>query len=211
MDHQIKIRGHRVELGEIETLLNDHPNVRECVVVARESANGDKQLVAYVIPREGQNPTRRQLRQFMQERIPDHMMPAQFVFMTAFPHTPNKKIDRNALPAPDADAVESESDFEPPATVVEETLAALWGGLLGVQRVGRHDNFFESGGHSMLAMQLVSNVRDRFGVDDAAARKPLRAPADGHAGLAEAIDALSWSATLQPPAERAVDREEVEV
>jgi natural product biosynthesis luciferase-like monooxygenase protein len=208
MDHQVKIRGHRVELGEIEAVLNGHPAVRESVVVAREAANGDKRLVAYVILREGQNPARRQLRQYTQDRMPDHMVPAQVVFMTAFPQTPNKKIDRNALPAPDADVAESESDFEPPTTVVEETLAGLWCGLLGVHRVGRRDNFFESGGNSLLAMQLVSQIRDRFGAD-VPLRNLFECPTV--AGLSETIDALSWSTASRAPAPVAGDREEVEV
>jgi len=208
MDHQVKIRGHRIELGEIEAVLNQHPAVRESVVVAREAANGDRQLVAYLITREGQNPTRRQLRQYTADRMPDHMVPAQIVFMTAFPQTPNKKIDRKALPAPDSDVAESENDFEPPATAVEETLAGLWCRLLCVKRVGRRDNFFESGGNSLLAMQLVGQIRDRIGVG-----VPLRNLFESPtvAGLAETIDALSWSATSRASAPIAGDREEVEV
>ena len=206
MDHQAKIRGHRVELGEIETLLNEHPAVRESVVIVKETTNGDKRLVAYAVPREGQKPTPHQLRQYTQERVPDYMVPAQFVFMTAFPQTPNRKIDRKALPAPDAQGVERESDFEAPATGVEEALAGLWSELLGVQRIGRRANFFESGGHSLLAMQLVSRVRDRFGVD-----LPLKNLFERPtvAALAEAIDALSWSASAKTPVQAAKDREEV--
>jgi natural product biosynthesis luciferase-like monooxygenase protein len=208
IDHQVKIRGHRVELGEIEMVLNEHPAVRESVIVAREAVNGDKRLVAYVIPREGQNPTRRQLRAYTQERMPDHMVPAEIVFLAAFPQTPNKKIDRNALPAPNGDAAENENDFEPPATAVEETLASLWCRLLGIHRVGRRDNFFESGGHSMLAMQLVSRIRDGFGVD-----VPLRNLFESPtvAGLAETIEALSWSTTPRVSVPAAGAREEVEV
>jgi acyl carrier protein len=134
------------------------------------------------------------------------MVPAQFMFMTAFPQTPNRKIDCKALPSPDADVQERESDFEPPATGVEAALAVLWSGQLGVQRIGRRDNFFESGGHSLLAMQLVSRVRDRFGVD-----LPLKNLFEHPtvAGLAEAIDALSWSATAKAPVQVTKDREEV--
>jgi natural product biosynthesis luciferase-like monooxygenase protein len=207
-DQQVKIRGHRVELGEIEALLSEHPGVRESVVVARAAANGDKRLVAYVIPREGQNPTARQLRQHSQERLPDHMVPAQIVLMTQFPQTPNKKIDRNALPAVEPDLTKNESDFEPPATEVEKSLAELWKELLEVQNIGRQDNFFESGGHSLLAMQLVVRVRTRFGVD-----LPLKNLFEHPtiAALAEAIDALSWSATAKKPVQPAGQREEVEV
>jgi natural product biosynthesis luciferase-like monooxygenase protein len=210
-DQQVKIRGHRVELGEIEAFFNEHPAVRESAVVARETASGDKRLAVYVIPRDGQNPTPRQLRQYAQEKLPEHMVPAQFVFLTAFPQTPNKKIDRQALPAPDADVVENENDFEPPATEIEEALAALWSELLEVERVGRRDNFFESGGHSLLAMQLVGRMRTRFGVD-----LPLKNLFEHPtvAGLAETIEALSWVAVpprlgVRIPAR--ADREEVAV
>jgi natural product biosynthesis luciferase-like monooxygenase protein len=208
MDHQVKIRGHRVELGEIEAVLNGHPAVRESVVAVKEAANGEKRLVAYVIPRKGQSPTQRQLRYYTQQRVPEHMVPPNVVFMAAFPQTPNKKIDRNALPAPSTDGAESENDFEPPATVVEERLAELWGELLGVQRVGRRDNFFERGGHSLLAMQLVSQVRDRFGVD-----LPLKNLFERPTinGLAQAIDSLSWSAVARTPVQTTDAREEVEV
>jgi acyl carrier protein len=128
--------------------------------------------------------------------------------MTAFPQTPNKKIDRKALPAPDANAAENRNDFEPPATVVEETLAGLWSRLLGVKRVGRRDNFFESGGNSLLAMQLVGQIRDRIGVG-----VPLRNLFESPtvAGLAETIEALSWSTAPRVSAPAAGEREEVEV
>src|SRR5437899_12590755 len=111
MDHQVKIRGHRVELGEIEALLNSHPSVRESVVIARETANGDKKLVAYVVLHEGQDASGQLLRHFAKERMPEYMVPAQVVFMSAFPQTPNKKIDRKALPTPEADASENENQF----------------------------------------------------------------------------------------------------
>ena len=206
MDHQVKIRGHRVELGEIEALLDEHPAVRESVVIAKELANEDKRLVAYVVPHDGQAPTRQQLRRYAQERMPDYMVPAQVVFMTEFPQTPNRKIDRKALPAPEADAHEAESAFEPPATETEAAVAELWSELLGVERAGRRDNFFEAGGHSLLAMQFVVRIRGRFGVD-----LPLKNLFERPtvAGLAEAIDALSWSATAKAPLPLGVEREEV--
>jgi acyl carrier protein len=206
MDHQVKIRGHRVELGEIEALLNEHPAVRESVVIAKESATGDKRLVAYVVPRDGHVPTRKELRRYALERMPEHMVPAEVVTMTAFPQTPNQKIDRKALPAPDAMGPESERGLEPPATVTEEAVAGLWSELLSIPRIGRNDNFFESGGHSLLAMQLVSRVRVHFGVD-----LPLKNLFEHPtvAGLAEAIDALSWSATAKAPVQALENREEV--
>src|ERR1051326_8675047 len=134
------------------------------------------------------------------------MVPAELVFMTAFPHTPNQKIDRNALPAPNGNSGAEEEEFEPPATPVEEAVAALWGELLGVQRISRRDDFFESGGHSLLAMQFVSRVRDRFGVE-----LPLKSLFERPtvAGLAEAIDALVWADTAKSPAQVLENREEV--
>jgi len=206
LDHQVKIRGHRVELGEIEALLNEHPGVRESVVIAKEIANGDKRLVAYIVPREGEKPTRQQLRQFAQVRMPDYMVPAQVVFMAEFPQTPNRKIDRKALPVPEADDHELENAFESPATVTETAVAELWSELLSVERLGRRANFFEAGGHSLLAMQLVVRIHDRFGVD-----LPLKILFEHPtvAGLAEAIDALSWSAAAKTPVPATEGREEV--
>jgi amino acid adenylation domain-containing protein len=206
IDHQVKIRGHRVELGEIEALLNGHPAVRESVVLFRQATNGEKALIAYIIPREGQKPTREHLRQHALEKLPEHMVPGQFVYMTAFPQTPNNKIDRNAFPSPDIEAHESEDELEKPATPVEEELAALWKDLLGLPRVGCQDNFFESGGHSMLAMQLVAKVRKRFEVDfrlkNVFERQTL-------GGMAEIIEAMSWSDFAKAP--RAGEREVVDV
>jgi natural product biosynthesis luciferase-like monooxygenase protein len=208
LDHQVKIRGHRVEPGEVEHLLNEHPMIRESVVVARNGANVDARLVAYVILRNGEKPDQRQLREYARERIPDYMVPAQIMFMTSFPQTPNGKIDRNALPAPVNDTAEPQVDFEPPATFIEETLASLWCELLGVRKAGRGDNFFECGGHSLLAMQMVSRIRSCFGVD-----LPLKNLFERPtiAGLAETIDALSWSRKAVAQATTLGEREEVEV
>lgn len=206
-DLQVKIRGHRIELGEIEALLNAHPTVRETVVIAREGINGDKNLVAYVILQEGQATTRDELLKYARDRLPHYLVPAQVLFLTNFPQTPNKKIDRNALPDPETN-LHDEYDFEPPVTGIEEAVAGLWSELLGVRRIGRRDNFFESGGHSLLAMQLVGRVRDRFGV-----ALPLKNLFERPtvAGLAEVIDALSWSATPKIAAEPTEVREEIEL
>jgi len=207
MDQQVKIRGHRIELEEIEAVLNAHPMVRESVVMAREVNLSDKQLVAYVIPR-GATPTRDQLRKHAQERMPSYQVPAKYVFMTSFPQTPNKKIDRKALPIPKAEVSEDASDFEPPVTGVEETVAGLWSELLGVQRIGRRDNFFESGGHSLLAMQFVGRVRERFGV-----ALPLKNLFERPtvASLSEIIDAMLWSATSKSGAQPMGVREELKL
>jgi amino acid adenylation domain-containing protein len=208
IDHQVKIRGHRVELGEIEALFNEHPAVRESVVLLREFSNGEKALVAYIIPKAGQRPSRNELREFIQERLPGYMVPAQIMFMLSFPQTPNKKIDRKAFPAPDTEVHGPDDEVEQPANSVEHGLAAVWKELLGLQRVGRDDNFFESGGHSMIAMQLVSRVRKRFNVD-----LPLRNIFQHPtlAGQAEVIEALLWSASDKGRLELAGAREVVDV
>jgi amino acid adenylation domain-containing protein len=206
MDQQVKIRGHRVELGEIEFVLNEYPGVRESVVLIREASGGNRVLVAYIIPREGHKLAVTQLRQYVQEKLPEYMAPSHYMFMTAFPETPNRKIDRNAFPAPDPDLARSANDLERPATEIEENLAAIWKELLGIQRVGRQDNFFEAGGHSMLAVQLVARVRKRLNVDfmlrNVFERQTL-------AGMAELIEALSWQTPGQ--GERAGQREVVDV
>jgi aryl carrier-like protein len=207
-DHQIKIRGHRVEPGEIETRLNEHPSVRESVVVAQETADGHKQLVAFVIPPEGQKPAPSQLRHYAGEKLPDYMVPAKVVFLTAFPQTPNRKIDRQALAVMKAAETEPERDFEPPVTAVEQALAGYWRELLSVPRIGRHDNFFERGGDSLLAMHLAAWVREQYEMD-----LPLRSLFEHPtlAGLAEVIQALAWSATATPGIETTGEREEVEI
>jgi non-ribosomal peptide synthetase component F/acyl carrier protein len=206
MDNQVKIRGHRVELGEIEALLNEHPGVRESVVLLKEITPGEKILVAYLISRDGQKPAREHVRQYAQEKLPEYMVPGLVMFMTAFPQTPNKKIDRNTFPAPEADARETEADLERPKTEIEDALAVLWKEVLGVKQVSRSDNFFDSGGHSMRAMQLVVRVQKRFQVD-----LPLRNIFERQtfAGIAETIEALAWSNWVKAP--RAGQREIVDV
>jgi acyl-coenzyme A synthetase/AMP-(fatty) acid ligase len=206
IDYQVKIRGHRVELGEIEALLNEHPSIRDSVVLLRELANAEKTLVAYIIPRGDQKPTLEQLRQYALEKLPEYMVPGRVMFMTAFPQTPNKKINRNAFPLPVSELREGEANSERPATATEDALAALWKELLGMQRVRRDDNFFDLGGHSMLAMQLVSKVRKRFEVDfrlkNVFERQTLT-------GMSEVIEAMSWSDFVKTP--RSGGREVVDV
>ena len=166
LDHQVKLRGFRVELGEIETLLFSNEAVREAVVIARESAGGERQLVAYVVGAQpGPAPSASVLRAFLKEKLPDYMVPASFVVLDALPLTANGKVDRRALPAPDGARAESEQAFVEPRTKTEEVLAEIWSHLLGVKQVSIHDNFFESGGHSLLGMQLISRVREALNVE----------------------------------------------
>jgi amino acid adenylation domain-containing protein/non-ribosomal peptide synthase protein (TIGR01720 family) len=169
-DLQVKIRGFRVELGEIEAALGQHPCVREAVVVAREDAGHDKRLVGYVVPQEAGEGGRgraldAELRGHLRERLPDYMVPSAFVTLDALPLTPNGKVNRRSLPAPAAPQPGEAGEGAAPRTPVEEVLAAVWSGVLGLERVGVNDNFFELGGHSLLATQVISRVRAAFRVE----------------------------------------------
>ncbi|QKY12015.1 AMP-binding protein [Janthinobacterium lividum] len=163
-DYQIKLRGFRIELGEIEVKLCTCDGVRDAIVVAREDQPGDKRLVAYVVPQEGAAPTAAQLRLQLLAMVADYMVPSAFVSLEAFPLTPNGKIDRKALPAPDQSAL-PQRQYEAPQGEVEQALAQLWQDLLGLEQVGRRDSFFELGGHSLLATQLVLRVRQALDVE----------------------------------------------
>jgi hypothetical protein len=155
-DQQVKIRGFRIELGEIEARLAEHADVREAVVVAREDTVGEKRLVAYLVS-EGEIGAEA-LRTHLLECLPEYMVPAAYVQLGALPLTPNGKVDRKALPAPEGDAY-ARSGYEAPLGLIEEALAAIWAELLGVDRVGRWDDFFQLGGHSLLAVTLIERMR----------------------------------------------------
>ncbi|MDX2089328.1 MAG: condensation domain-containing protein, partial [Kofleriaceae bacterium] len=163
IDHQAKIRGFRIELGEIEAVLAAHGAVREVVVLAREDQPGDKRLVAYMVGREWPLDVEA-LRAHVGAKLPEYMMPSAFVVLEVMPVTPNGKLDRKALPAPDLGAL-SQRAYVPPRTEAEELLAGIWSQVLGVERVGIHDNFFELGGHSLLVMKLVARVRQVLAVE----------------------------------------------
>jgi amino acid adenylation domain-containing protein len=156
IDHQVKIRGYRIELGEIESVLASHAAVKEAVVVVR----GDR-LVAYVVYESGQYLTVTEVRNFLSADLPSYMIPAIVVAMDALPLTPNEKIDRNSLPDPFEQGAVAEREYVEPATEMARLVAEVWSELLGVERVGTHDNFFDLGGHSLLAMQVVARVEKR--------------------------------------------------
>jgi acyl carrier protein len=165
IDHQVKIRGFRIELGEIESVLSQHPSVLENVVMAREDTSGNNRLVAYIITRNVASVTISALRDFLKEKLPDYMVPSAFVFLDSLPLTPNGKLDRTALPQPDQTRPELIVTFVAPRSPVEELLAGIWATVLKVEKVGVHDNFFEIGGHSLLAIRVISRVHDTFGLN----------------------------------------------
>jgi acyl-coenzyme A synthetase/AMP-(fatty) acid ligase len=152
IDHQIKIRGFRIELGEIEAVLKKHPHVRELAVLAREDQTGDKRLVAYAVAQPGKALTEEELRQTARNRLPEYMVPPAFVFLENMPLTPNGKIDRKALPTPEASNREQPKDFVAPRTATETQIAAIWAEVLGLKEVGVRDDFFGLGGHSLKAV-----------------------------------------------------------
>ena len=182
VDQQIKIRGHRIEPGEIEAALELHPGVRQAIVSAIEGPDAVRSLAAYLRADEAQTPTVRELRGFLEAKLPPHMIPSAFVFLAAFPLTPNGKIDRRQLPRPEANT----NGFAAPRNVVEEKLAAIWAEALGTERVGVHDNFLDLGGHSLTAVQITFAIRREFSVE-----LPLQALFDFPtiAGLAADLEA----------------------
>lgn len=204
LDHQVQIRGMRVELGEPEAALAQHFAVRQAVVTAREDTPGDKRLVAYVVLQPGYAITPSELRGYIKAKVPDYMVPSAFVMLETLPLTSNGKVDRQALPAPEEGGLKRES-FVAPRTPVEELVAACWSQVLGIQRVDIHDDFFDLGGHSLLAMQIISRLRTVAQVE-----VPLRSffEAPTIAQLVEVIEQLKAQGnTLQMPAIRARSRD----
>ena len=163
-DDQVKVRGYRIELGEIEAALAAQPQVKSCVVLAREDQPGDKQLVAYVVPRGGDTPSREELRAFLEGRLPYYMVPTQVVFLDALPLTTNGKVDRKSLPAPSGGAG-AVGKGGPPRTQTEKIVAAIWCEMLRTESIGVDDDFFDLGGHSLTAAGLVARLRSAFDVE----------------------------------------------
>jgi amino acid adenylation domain-containing protein len=162
LDHQIKLRGFRIELGEIEECLRQQPLVSDAVVVTKPDATGGAQIVAYVLARQDGKPSVVSLRNHLQQTLPEYMVPAAYVVMAEFPLNANGKVDRKALPAPTREH-RSEEDFVAPQSDVERQIAAIWAHVLGVEKVGLHDNFFEQGGHSLSLVRVESEIRSRLG------------------------------------------------
>ncbi|HWK88466.1 MAG TPA: amino acid adenylation domain-containing protein, partial [Longimicrobium sp.] len=161
LDEQVKVRGFRIEPGEVETALHEHPAVRECAVIAREDVPGERRLVAYVAGPDAEALRAAELRGFLKERLPDYLVPSAFVVMDAIPVTPNGKLDRRALPAPEAPRPSAEAASAAPRTPVERVLAEAWAEVLRLERVGIHDNFFALGGDSILSIQVIARAGQR--------------------------------------------------
>ncbi len=165
LDHQVKLRGFRIELGEIETAFAQHESVRQAVVIAREDRAGDRCLTAYLIPAPGRSIDAGDLRQHLRRTLPDYMVPQFLVALDEFPLTPNGKIDRNRLPAPEPQAMQDAATRVAPRNATEQRVADILARILHLERVGIHDNFFDLGGHSLLAVQLISRLTDEFEVE----------------------------------------------
>ncbi|MBA2736797.1 MAG: amino acid adenylation domain-containing protein [Pyrinomonadaceae bacterium] len=164
-DFQVKVRGYRVELGEIEALFISHPDVRECSVIGREDQPGQIRLAAYLVPRRKSLLLVEELRKLAKEKLPDYMQPAAFVVMDSLPLTPNGKIDRQNLPLPDKSAFVSEKTYLAPRNRIEQTIIEIWAEVLGFDQIGINDDFFALGGHSLLASQMISRVRTVFNIE----------------------------------------------
>ena len=198
-DFQVKVRGYRIEMGEIEAALAEHDDVREVVVIAQRSGgSGDKRIVAYLVANEGKEPSARVLREFLEERLPSYKVPSVFVKMDSLPLTANGKVDRRALPKPDQKRIEDDERVETSRTPAEELMAGIWSDVLGYQQVGINQNFFDLGGHSLLATQIISRVRSTFDTE-----VPLRWIFESPtvAGLAARIEdeqRESWGLAIEP-------------
>jgi amino acid adenylation domain-containing protein/FkbM family methyltransferase len=207
-DHQVKVRGHRIEPGEIEAVIKRHPAVKDAVVIAREDAPGDKRLVAYVVATGAPEDLSDRLREETRRAIPEYMVPSGFVMLESLPRTPNGKTDRRALPRPAAKDEAPIPQAVAPRTATEETVLRLFRDVVGRENFGVHDSFFDLGGHSLMAARLMSRLRAAAGVDlqlrDLFVRPTV-------AALAQAVDALAWSATRGTPGAAGADREEIDL
>ena len=164
-DRQVKVRGYRMELGEIEAVLASHPGIQDCAIVARVSQSEDRKVVAYAVGRNGQHLLLDELRTHLRKLLPDYMIPAAFVVLRAMPLTPNGKLDRRALASREEDTLLPIKNYVPPSNQIELLLAEIWSEVLGVGKVGAADDFFELGGHSLTATRLIARLQSAFGID----------------------------------------------
>jgi acyl-coenzyme A synthetase/AMP-(fatty) acid ligase/acyl carrier protein len=207
IDDQIKIRGYRIGLHEIELALTQHPAVSACAVSVHEDSPETKRLVAHIIAATPAHLSSGQLRVFLKEKLPEYMVPNVFVFLDFLPLTPSGKVDRCALPVPDRSRPELAAGFAEPSTPTEALLAKIWSKVLRIERVGIHDNFFELGGHSLLATRVISRIEEVFRVE-LALRAVFETPTV--ASLAQHIEALRCGGTVNQGVEHPVhEREQI--
>jgi acyl-coenzyme A synthetase/AMP-(fatty) acid ligase/acyl carrier protein len=205
-DFQVKIRGFRVEVGEVEVALSQHPAIGEVVVVPGEETRGDRYLIAYLATIEDSAPSISEIRGFLQQKLPEYMIPSAYVFLEALPRTANGKVDYRVLPMPELERDRLEAEYVAPRTPTEKQLAKIWQEVLGLEQVGIQDDFFELGGHSLLATQVISWARDHFEMEIPLLRL-FETPTI--AGLAELIETVrstehgprSQGTGPQPPGE----------
>ena len=202
VDNQIKIRGFRVELGEIESVLRQHPEVNEVAVAVRGTGDS-KRLVAFVTHRQGHEIRSAELKQLLQSRLPEFMVPSSIMVLDEIPLKINGKIDYEALAA--IEERNGDRPYTPPQTPLEAELAQLWREVLVVSQVGREDSFFELGGHSLLAIQLVSRIREQYHIPFPI-RELMQTPT--LMGLAEAVQTAIWASQAQQSAGQDLDKEE---
>ncbi|MEG3972253.1 amino acid adenylation domain-containing protein [Microcoleus sp. T2B6] len=209
IDDQVKVRGFRIEIGEIEAALSQHPNLLSAAVALREDIPGQKSLVAYIVPvQESAAPTVSELRDFLKQQLPDYMIPNAFVTLPALPITPNGKVDRRLLPAPDLNSLIPTLEFVAPQTPTEELVASIWKKVLGVEQASVNDNFFELGGHSLLATQVVSQLNSSLGLH-LPLSKLFELPTV--ASLSSYIDATLWTSKNIENINTSDEREEFEL
>jgi len=198
IDRQVKIHGYRIELGEIESRLLSHTAVREATALAREGVSGEKQLVAYVVLSEQSKPSHRELRHYLEEKLPKYMIPASFVLMDKLPLTLNGKVDERALPTPLFVRDEFEQEYVAPRTVIEQRLTEIWSEILGVKQVGINDNFFELGGDSLLAVNLLVKIHEVFGQNLSASILIREATIEYLAGVIASSSGMEfWSTVVE--------------
>ncbi len=193
LDQQVKIRGFRVEPAEIECVLDNHPAIQQSAVVAQEDSSGNKRLVAYVLMKPNSTIDNDDLRNYLQEKLPDYMIPSMFAKLDQLPLSPNKKIDRKALPHLDQLLIDLTNKYSAPRNQTEKVLVDIWENILDIKNIGIHDNFFDLGGHSLLATRIILRVRKAFQV-----KLPLRALFQNPT-IAEFAEAVARETDLREP------------
>jgi acyl carrier protein len=163
-DRQVKVRGYRVELGEVDAILAEHPHIKEATVVS-QAVGSDHRLSAYICPQDGSDLNVTVVREYLRERVPDYMLPSTYVFLTALPRTTIGKIDTSVLPTPGAHRPNLDTPYVSPRTPIEDSLASIWAEILELDAVGIHDHFLDLGGDSLLAVRIVAAMEERLGIE----------------------------------------------